>query len=185
MKEKEYSKEIARAIEEFLIDDDWHFRYDEDKGLFRFDVRLSGKVKSLSYVIDVKEDEYLVYAFPPISPDPEDGQVMATMAEFVCRASYGLINGNFELDFTDGELRYKSFEDCDGGLVPTREIVKNSIIITASMLDRYSPCILALLFEDASAKDAYERHLSAADLLSRARSRHPTGSSEEASPPTR
>ena len=156
MKEKEYSKEIARAIEEFLIDDDWHFRYDEDKGIFRFDVRLKGKITSLNYVVDVKEDEYLVYAFPPISTDPEDGQVMAVMAEFVCRASYGLINGNFELDFRDGELRYKSFVDCDDGAIPTRRIIRNSIYCPAMMFERYIPGILAVLFSGASAKEAVE-----------------------------
>ena len=30
-----------------------------------------------------------------------------TTAEFICRANYGLPIGNFEMDFSDGELRYK------------------------------------------------------------------------------
>ena len=159
-----------------------HFSFDDEKGLFSFGVALSGKLRNVRFAINVRDDDYIVYATSPVRPDHKDDEMMAAMAELVCRMNFGIVNGNFELDFTDGELRYKSFVDCDGGLVPTREIVKNSIIITASMLDRYSPCILAILFEDASVKDAYEKRLSAADLLSRARSRHPTASSDKASP---
>ena len=36
MKEKNYSAEIANAIKSYLKEDDWHFSFDEETGLFRF-----------------------------------------------------------------------------------------------------------------------------------------------------
>lgn len=156
MQEKKYSKDIARAIDDLLKNDDMRFTFEEDRGIFRFGVGLSGKMRSLSFFIVVKSDEYLVYAISPISADPKDSKMMAAMAEFVCRASYGLLNGNFELDFRDGEIRYKSFVDCDGGAIPTQKIIRNSIHCPVLMFERYAPGILAVLFGGASAKDAIE-----------------------------
>lgn len=69
---------------------------------------------------------------------------MAIMAEFICRANYGLKNGNFELDMRDGEIRYKSFVDCEG-LTPTTEMVRNSIHCPAAMFDRYGDGIVDII----------------------------------------
>ncbi len=150
----EYSMGIAEAIKSFLATDDWRFSFNEENGIFHFGVGLGGKIKNITYAIKVKEDSYIVYAISPISADPEDGKMMAAMAEFVCRVSYGLVNGNFELDFRDGELRYKSFVDCDGGVIPTRQIIKNSIYCPAMMFKRCIPGILAIVFGGASAEEA-------------------------------
>ena len=62
--------------------------------------------------------------------------MMASMAEFVCRANYGLVSGNFELDMRDGEIRFKRFAECEG-ITPTSEMVCNSIHCPAAMFKRY------------------------------------------------
>lgn len=153
MKERTYSKNIANAINNFLTEDDWRFSFDEQRGLFEFGLCLKGKVKKIRYIVDVKEDEYLVYAISPLGADDDDETMMASMAEFVCRANYGLKNGNFELDMRDGEIRFKSFVDCEG-ITPTAEIVKNSIYCPAAMFDRYSAGIVGIIFNGSTAKDA-------------------------------
>lgn len=79
--------------------------------------------------------------------------MMAVMAEFICRANYGLKNGNFELDMRDGEIRYKSFVDCEG-LTPTTEMVRNSIHCPAAMFDRYGDGIVDIIFGNSTAKEA-------------------------------
>lgn len=120
MKNRAYSKNIADAINSFLTEDDWHFSFDDQCGLFKFSLNLKGRIKKVSYIVDVKDDEYVVYAISPLGADEDDEKMMAIMAEFICRANYGLKNGNFELDMRDGEIRYKSFVDCEG-LTPTME----------------------------------------------------------------
>ena len=153
----EYSRDIANAIKELLVNDNWRFVFNDESGTFQFNVGIGEKLKSFHYVIKVKRDEYIVYAISPISADPKDSKMMATMAEFICRASYGSENGNFELDFRDGELRYKSFVDCGGGTIPTQKIIKNSIYFPAFMFKRYTPGFLAIIFGGASAEDAIKR----------------------------
>lgn len=114
MKDKTYSKDIADAINRFLAEDDWHFLFDEQRGMFKFGLSLKSRMKSINYLIDVKDDEYVVYAISPIGADHMDEKMMTSMADFICRANYGLKNGNFELDMRDGEIRYKSYVDCEG-----------------------------------------------------------------------
>ena len=123
MNTRTYSKEITTAINNFLNEDDWHFSFDKQRDSFNFGLTLKSKIKHIKYIVEVKEGEFLVYAISPIGADEDDEKMMTTMAEFVCRANYGLKNGNFELDMRDGEIRYKSFVSCEG-ITPTPEMIK-------------------------------------------------------------
>ena len=156
MKNRTYSKSIANVINNFLTEDDWHFSFDDQRGLFRFGLNLKGRIKKVSYIIDVKDDEYVVYAISPLGADEDDEKMIATMADFLCRANYGLKNGNFELDMRDGEIRYKSFVDCEG-ITPTTEMVRNSIHCPAAMFDRYDAGIVDIIFGNATAKEAISK----------------------------
>lgn len=95
------------------------------------------------------------YGLCPIVPDYQDEEMMAKMAEFTCRVNFGLLNGCFELDYRDGELRYKSFIDCEGG-VPSAQCINNSIHCMASLYKRYVDGIIEILFRDGSVKEAVE-----------------------------
>lgn len=149
---KKYSVEIAKAIQSFLKSDDWHFSFDDKEGRFKFGLATRSKIKHLNYHILVYDDGYTVYTISPVGADHDDKEMMQNMAEFVCRANYGLRNGNFEMDFNDGEVRYKTFVDCDGGAVPTNEIVKGSIYVSISMFRRYGDGILDVIYQNVPAK---------------------------------
>ena len=153
MKKYNYSNEIANVVKKFLTDDDWHYSFDEERGIFDFGLRVRSKIQKIKYLIDVKEDEMVVYGICPIGADRDDEKMMAQMAEFICRANFGLKNGCFEFDFRDGEIRYKSFIDCDE-VLPSTEVVKNSIHCTAAMYKRYAAGITSIIFAGSSAKEA-------------------------------
>lgn len=149
----DYSEDIVSEIRGFLLDDDWNFDFDDEKGVFKFGVNIDGKMKHVNYFVSVHDDSYTVYAMSPVSADSDDPLSMAEVAKFVCGANYGLRNGNFELDMRDGEIRYKVYVDCDN-LLPSREVVRSSIIVPAMMFERYAPGILDVIFKGTSAADA-------------------------------
>lgn len=153
MNENTFSKNIANAITSFLNTEKWHFTFDEQRGLFYFGLRLKGKIKSINYVVDISEDDYRVVAFSPLSVDYDDKKMMTTMAEFICRANYGLKGGDFEFDMQDGEICFRYFVDCKS-ITPSKEMVMNSIFCPATTFDHYSPGIVAIIMGDATAKDA-------------------------------
>ena len=153
MNERNYSGEIATMIGAFLKTDDWNYRFNKETGRFRFGLNTGNKLKTLDYLVGVDTDAYTVYAVSPIGADISNPEERAAMAEFICRANYGMRYGNFEMDLRDGEIRYKCFVNCDGAL-PSPAIVKDSIYMPAVTFSHYTPGILAILYTGASAEEA-------------------------------
>ena len=154
-----YSVAIANEIKAYLTEEDWSYSFNEEKGIFQFDLQLHGKMKKIDYVIDVKEDAYIVYAFSPVNADKDDAKTMSEMTEFLCRANYGLKRGNFEMDMEDGEVRYKMVVDCgdDSDCIPTKSIIKRSIYTPASMMQKYGDELLAVMYGFMEPKEAVEK----------------------------
>lgn len=153
MSKSGYSNELVNLVKQFLIEDDWHFFFDEDEGIFDFGLKIKNKIQKINYIVDVREDEILVYGMCPICADCNDANMMAQMAEFLCRANYRLENGCFEFDYRDGEIRFRSFIDCDGSM-PSSKVIKNSIYCTAVMYERYAAGIVGIIFSGYTAKEA-------------------------------
>ena len=153
---KQYSREIANQIRNYLDEDKWRYSFNEEKGIFEFNLSIRGGVKTVKYFIDVKETEYLVYVTPPLSVSPDDKKAMKEMAEFVCRVNYGLKQCNFELDMDGGDFMVKYYVDCAGRL-PTKEIIENSLHCPAMVYKRYGDGIIRIIFLGESAEAATER----------------------------
>lgn len=153
MKHFEYSKEIAQAVKAFVDSKEWRCHFDEQRGIFDFGLKLGCKLQKVRLILDVKEDALVAYGICPVSAERGNAEMMAQMAEFICRANYGLLNGNFELDFRDGEIRYKSYVDCEE-LIPSADVIDNCIHCICAMFTRYSSGILDIIFADGTAKAA-------------------------------
>ena len=100
MKTNMYSIEIANIVKQFLTEDSWNFSFDEEHGIFKFGLRIKGKIHSLKYFISIRTNEIIVYGICPIGVDEEDNKMMMEMAEFLHRVNWGLRNGCFEFDFS-------------------------------------------------------------------------------------
>lgn len=146
-----YSAKIAQRVKRFLDEDDWNYDFNEEKGNFVFNLTLKGKLQKVSYRVLIRQFDYTVYVTCPMSAN----ECKAQMAEFISRANYGLTNGNFELDFRDGEIRYKCFVNCDG-TEPGTEIIKDSIYLPAQMFKRYGDGIVAVIFDMKTPEQAVE-----------------------------
>lgn len=151
---EKYSNEIVNCIREFLEKDDWHFSFDSDKGIFKFGVSVRNRLKNVRCRILVHDDCYTVYAISPIGPDEDNKEMMNNMSEFICRANFGLRNGNFEMDFMDGEIRYKTFVNCGNDATPASEIIEKSIYTPVAMFDKYGSGITDIIFQDVGAAKA-------------------------------
>lgn len=60
------------------------------------------------------------------------------MAELTTRINYGLPIGNFELDFSDGEIRFKTQLDVDGAIESlAAPMLRNLVVANVLTVDRY------------------------------------------------
>lgn len=148
---------IANVVKSYLTGKEMNFSFDEERGVIRFNFTLKGKIKQVAFFVRITKDSYTVYAISSIGADAGNSDVMSRMAEFICRANYGLRNGNFEIDMEDGEIRYRTHVDCKGGVILTEEIVTNSFLIPMFMYERYSDGIVGIIFNNITAKEAVTR----------------------------
>lgn len=83
---------------------------DEERSVVRYLVFLEGKV-----------------------PEPRRREVM----EFLTRANYGLLLGNFEMDMGDGEVRFRCSLTTEGSNL-AYEQHRNMLYVSVGMMDRYA-----------------------------------------------
>ena len=78
------------------------------------------------------------------------------VAEFITRANYGMRVGNFEMDFNDGEVRFKISVDVDNHEL-TQALVSNHVYANVWTMDRYLPGLFAVVYSDISPLEALEK----------------------------
>tara|TARA_B100001093_G_C26749669_1_gene980528 strand:- start:631 stop:1083 length:453 start_codon:yes stop_codon:yes gene_type:complete len=81
------------------------------------------------------------YSICPVSiPEGQRGH----LAEFVTRANYNLVLGNFEMDFGSGEIRYKTSLGLENASL-TEDLWRPLVLSNIAIMDRYLPGILAVV----------------------------------------
>ena len=152
---KDYSLKIAEEIEQFLRDDDWNFDTADENGVIRFSVSLKCKFRKCRVMIQVRKNSYLVISVLPITADEE---TRAAVNEFITRANYGLILGNFEMDLSDGEVRYKCAQFCgEQDVLISPEIIRETLYVGLSMLERYGTPLLEVMMGLTAPADAVKK----------------------------
>lgn len=80
-----------------------------------------------------------------ISPMPfkisEEKRVDGALA--VCVANYGLVNGTFDYDLSDGEIRFRVVSSFRGSIL-SEELINYMVIIAAGTVDDYNDKFLAV-----------------------------------------
>lgn len=136
----------------FLDGDDWYPRRIDGK--YAYSMSYTGKNGDLRCyaVIRVDFEELLFYTLAPIRV-PE--KVRMAVSEYLTRANYGLRIGNFELDYADGEVRYKSSLNFAEQTL-SKELIRNTIYPAVHTVDRYLPGLLRVSFGCATPREAIE-----------------------------
>ncbi|MFO0749815.1 MAG: YbjN domain-containing protein [Myxococcota bacterium] len=87
--------------------------------------------------------------FPLVVPEDKRMRV----AEYLTRANFGILVGNFELDFRDGEVRMKTSADVED-IVVSHTFMKNLLVANLGTADRYFPGLGKVLYAGMEPADA-------------------------------
>jgi hypothetical protein len=115
--------------------DEWTYRQLGDHSALEMGVAGETGNFRLVAVVDTERNvvRFLTFLEGKV-PEPRRREVM----EFLTRANYGLLVGNFEMDLADGEVRFKAsveVEDADLSYGQYQSLVYTSV----SIMDRYFP----------------------------------------------
>jgi len=141
---------IFDAVVRFFQEDDWHFDQLPGKPILR--MGFQGENGSWTCYAQVREPQhqFVFYSVLDVNVPPNRRQAMA---EFLTRANYGLVIGNFEMDFNDGEVRFKTSIDVEGDRL-TSALIKQMVYINVLTMDRYLPGIMKVAFGNADPAQA-------------------------------
>ncbi len=103
---------------------------------------LSGPLERWKFFAQVVEEQRLI-AFYSVCPLDVPDDRRPEVANLLTRANYALAVGNFELDFDDGEVRFKTVLDVEGQLEPAR--VKRMVRANGLAMETYLPGIAAVI----------------------------------------
>ena len=142
--------QLFEAVVDFLTEDDWKFVVVREETAAVLNYR--GHEGSWQCFVNVDEDRqwFSFFSILPASV-PEDKRV--DVAEFITRANYGLVIGNFEMDFDDGEVRCKVSVDVEGGEL-TSKMIENVLGANLTTMDRYFRGFMAVIYGDVEPSEA-------------------------------
>ena len=142
--------QIFDTVIKFFTDDDWSFAKVQGEPTLRMLFQGKNGTWTCYARTRVEQSQFVFYSICPVKvPKPKRRAV----GEFIARANYGMIIGNFELDFVDGEIRYKTSIDVEGSTL-TFPLIKRLVYTNVMMMDEYLPGITAVTKGEASPEDA-------------------------------
>ncbi len=118
----------------------WNFkRFDDDLAI---SLSARGDDIPIDVVMQVNAKSQVVTLFSPIKFDiPEDKRLDLAVA--VCISNYGLVNGSFDYDISDGDLRFRlttSYIESSLG----DELFNYMLLVSAGTVDKYNDKFLSL-----------------------------------------
>jgi hypothetical protein len=147
------SLEAFATLGRFLEEDGWHPQPLEGQQ-YMYRAGFSGKNGQTNCYGQIRPnlEQFLFYVMAPVRV-PEEAR--PAVAEYITRANYGLRIGNFEMDYSDGEVRYKSSLDFEA-VTLTAELIRNAIYPAVQTMDRYLPGLMAVIYGNRAAAEAID-----------------------------
>lgn len=135
------AQSLLQTVQTFFQQDGWDFR-------------LLNQAQTLQLAFQGNHDRWTCYAqtnevqqhfvFYSIAPITVPSEKRMAIAEFLCRVNDGMVIGNFEINFENGEIRYKTSIDVNGDRL-TNALIKQLVYNNVLTMDQYLPGIKAVV----------------------------------------
>lgn len=148
-------KHTLELIKNFFENGEWKYsckEYDETHVVFSSGINMNNAIGNLRIFVIVRQDYYIVNV---LLNSAVEKRYYNQVAEYLHRANYGMNNGNFEFDFENGEIRYKTYVNFEGVQL-SDDVVADSILVPIFMFDKYGKNLLRLMLGEANAKELIE-----------------------------
>ena len=139
-----------KTLGSFLQEDGWNPQFIEEKEAYKINFKSEHGIGIAYAQILTDLEQFLFYVMMPFKIPEESLNIIS---EFITRANYGLRVGNFEMDYEDGEVRYKTCIDF-GGETLTKGYIKNNAYPALKTMERYIPGFLSVVYGGKNPKDA-------------------------------
>jgi hypothetical protein len=141
---------IFSTVLEFFQEDDWPIEVDSEKTSIRTSFRGEHGQWNCFAKVGEKQQQFVFYSsFPVLVPVEK----RLAVSEFLTRANYGLILGNFEMDFEDGQVNFKTSLDAEGQSFNTMAVGR-LVYTNVLMMQQFFQGLMAVLYSNQTPAEA-------------------------------
>ena len=143
---------IFQRVKDFFDEDGWPYEQLEDQAILRLEYEgENGKWRCFAHVIEERQRFVFLSSLANFVP-----RLMKLEAsEYLTRANFGMEVGNFEMDFSDGTVRYRTSVDVEGGEL-TSIMIKNLVYVNIAVMDQYLPGLSKVVKDGLEPEKAIE-----------------------------
>lgn len=128
-------------------------RYATNNNVINFNMNIDDTIGALVISIHILSTGIVCYASLGNKATPDK---FCSVAEYLHRANLGLAYGNFELDYFDGEIRYKYSAEMDVANNVSNNSLDKCIIVPCLMFQQYGKGILTLIYGEGDPQKLIE-----------------------------
>jgi len=128
------AKEIFGTLVAMLDERDWNYEKLEDDLVIKSGIK--GDDLPIEFIVIVNPKNEVVQFISKLPFNmPEDKRVDGAIA--VCVANYGLVDGSFDYDISDGEIRYRLTSSYRESILG-KDLFEYMIMVAAGTVDNYN-----------------------------------------------
>jgi hypothetical protein len=143
---------MLKIVKEYFEKKEWLFSQVKDKATFLFGI--GGNNGNFQCIANVEEDKHRL-GFLSVCGANTPIEKRGQMLELINRLNFNFFLGNFEMDFEDGEVRYRTgffFES-----IEANEYILDQLIMTnIAAMDKCLPALMGVMFGGLPASEALE-----------------------------
>ncbi len=147
------AQEIYQSLIRMLDERDWNYEKIEEKLMIKSGVK--GDDLPIQFYMTVNPKNQVVQLMSPLPFDmPEDKRVDGAIA--VCVANYGLCDGSFDYDLSDGSIWFRltsSYRESTLGA----DLFEYMIMVSAATVDQYNDKFFMIAKDMLSIQDFIEK----------------------------
>lgn len=141
-------EKTIELIKSFFKTTDWKYKFSSKRSMFTVGINMGNVLGNLDIYINLRKNAYTVIAC--LNNHAEE-KYFQQISEYLHRVNFGLNNGNFEMDYDDGEIRYKTYVSVEN-IELSNDIVEESILIPIFMFEKYGKNLLKLMIQEDDPK---------------------------------
>ena len=139
-KKMELAKQVYQTLCDAIERRDWNFEKDEEKLLVHFGV--NGDDIPMQFILIVDAERQLIRVMSPLPFKMSESKRMEG-AIAACAASYGMTDGSFDYDLSDGAIVFRMTASFRESLIG-EGLFQYMISCSCAMVDKYNDQFLAL-----------------------------------------
>lgn len=139
-KKMELAKQVYQTLCTAIERREWHYDKDEDKLLVHFGV--NGEDIPMQFILLVDAERQLIRLMSPLPFKMSESKRMEG-AIATCAASYGMVDGSFDYDLSDGTILFRMTASFRESLIG-EGLFQYMISCSCAMVDKFNDKFLAL-----------------------------------------